>query len=112
VRLKTKFTSAINVIWAVQIFAQKYSGFPKPQISRIVPSSRRLDEGRFAIVTDVGGGVRWTRTALQTRAPEADGQAVWSRRPDAGVKSAMMLSHRAGDGGKKARSPGRARSSR
>jgi hypothetical protein len=25
-------------------------------------------------------------------APEADGEVAWSRRPDAGVKSAMMLS--------------------
>ncbi len=33
----------------------------------------------------------------------ADGKAVWSRHPDAGVKLATMLTHRAGDGGKKAR---------
>jgi hypothetical protein len=32
----------------------------------------------------------------------ADGEVAWSWRPDAGVKSVMMLSHRAGDGGKKA----------
>jgi hypothetical protein len=38
----------------------------------------------------------------------AYGQAVWSWRPDAGVKSVDDES--AGDGGKKARSPGRARS--
>ena len=35
--------------------------------------------------------MRWTRTVLLTRAPEADGEVVWSRRPDAGVKLAMML---------------------
>jgi len=40
-------------------------------------------------------------------AHEADGEAVWSRRPDAGVKSAEAIS--ADDGGKKARSPRRAR---
>src|SRR5579871_4736591 len=39
----------------------------------------------------------------------ADGEAVWSWHPDADAKSATMLSHCAGDGGKKARSPGRAR---
>jgi len=34
---------------------------------------------------------------------------VWSWRPDAGAKLAMMLCIVAGDGGKRARSPGRAR---
>jgi hypothetical protein len=48
--------------------------------------------------------MRWTQAALLTRALRlADGEAVWSRRPDAGVNVAMMLSHHAGDGGKKAR---------
>jgi len=40
----------------------------------------------------------------------ADGEAVWSWRPDAGVKLATMPAHHADDGGKKARSPRRARS--
>jgi hypothetical protein len=35
-------------------------------------------EGRFAIVTDVGCGMRWTRMVLLTRALEADGEVVWS----------------------------------
>jgi hypothetical protein len=29
-------------------------------------------------VTDVGGGMRWTLTALLTSAPDADGEVVWS----------------------------------
>src|SRR5271169_7142862 len=32
--------------------------------------------------------MRWTRAALLTRALLADGEVVWSRRPDAGVKFA------------------------
>jgi len=36
----------------------------------------------------------------------ADGEVVWSWRPDAGAKSAKMLPHLAGDGGKKARFTG------
>src|SRR5258705_7967090 len=40
---------------------------------RPVPS-----EGRFAIVTDVGCGMRWTPAALLTRALLADGEVVWS----------------------------------
>ena len=85
-----------------------------------------------------GGGMRWTRLHRSARASSgkarpalvagwtckkmmlnrsartndvvADGQAVWSWRPDAGAKSAKMRPHLAGDGGKRARSPGRARS--
>jgi hypothetical protein len=45
----------------------------------------------------------------QTTGGVADGEVVWSWRRDAGAKLAMMLTHRAGDGGKKARSPGRSR---
>jgi hypothetical protein len=35
-------------------------------------------KGRFAIVTDVGQGMRWTRAAPKTRALPADGEVVWS----------------------------------
>jgi len=50
--------------------------------------------------------MRWPLEALKTRALSCGGEDVWSWRPDAGVKSAATS---AGDGGKKARSPGRAR---
>jgi hypothetical protein len=43
-----------------------------------------------------------------TNAVVADGEAVWSWRPDAGVKFLRSKLLR-DDGGKKARSPGRAR---
>jgi len=42
----------------------------------------------------------------------ADDEIAWSWRRDAGVKLAMRFWPRAGDGGKKARSPGRVRISR
>jgi hypothetical protein len=50
----------------------------------------RSTEGRLAIVTDAG------RDAVDAKAPltngvKADGEVVWSRRPDAGVKFVMML---------------------
>src|ERR1700731_1434987 len=52
--------------------------------------------------------MRWTRRRRMTNAVVADGEAVWSWRPDAGVK--FLRSKLLGDdGGKKARSPGRAR---
>jgi hypothetical protein len=41
----------------------------------------------------------------ETNAPGTYGKAMWSCRPDAGVK---LVSDLAGDGGNKARSPGRA----
>jgi hypothetical protein len=47
--------------------------------------------------------------ARETSASGADGEVVWSWRPDADAKWATMRTHRADDGGKKARSPGRAR---
>ena len=48
--------------------------------------------------------MRWTRMASpDERRFLADGEVVWSSHPDADVKLATMLSHRADDGGKKAR---------
>jgi hypothetical protein len=69
--------------------------------------SRPRSEGRFAIVTNVGNGMRWTQAARLTSALPC------------GRRSRVVLTPRrwcqvgggnsAGDGGKQARSPGRAR---
>jgi hypothetical protein len=53
-------------------------------------------EGRFAVVTDVGSGMRWTRRchareSVRTNDAEADGEDVWSWCPDAGIKSAEAI---------------------
>jgi hypothetical protein len=40
---------------------QKYSAFAAGQISATTPAIPCPQEGRFAIVTDVGCGMRWTR---------------------------------------------------
>jgi hypothetical protein len=40
--------------------------------------SRLISEGRFAIVTDVERGMRWTRAAPLTNGADADGEVVWS----------------------------------
>jgi hypothetical protein len=53
--------------------------------------SRAPQEGRFAIVTDVERGMRWTRSCRQTNDIGADGEVVWSWRPLAGVKLATMF---------------------
>jgi hypothetical protein len=55
----------------------------------LVPLPR---EGRIAIVIYVGSRMRWTRAAsTDERCGLAYGETVWSRRPDAGVKLAMIL---------------------
>jgi hypothetical protein len=48
-------------------------------------------EGRFAIVTNVGRGMRWTLWRGETNAHEADGEVVWSSHPDADVKLAEVF---------------------
>jgi len=42
--------------------------------SRPVPDK----EGRFAIVTNVGWGMRWTQERRMTSDIHADGEVVWS----------------------------------
>jgi len=56
----------------LKIFA---SVFPKNMIYCAHPVSIK---GRFAIVTDVGDGMRWTQGRRKTSAADADGKAVWS----------------------------------
>jgi hypothetical protein len=51
------------------------SVFPKGMIVRAHPVSTK---GRFAIVTDAGGGLRWTQSARKTSVDDADDEAVWS----------------------------------
>ena len=49
---------------AVQPLPQKYSDFPNMRIRSIFAAVPLPHEGRFAIVTDVGRGMRWTLMAL------------------------------------------------
>jgi hypothetical protein len=53
----------INLICPVQSCLQKYSSSRLTQIKSISPSIPSHTEGRIAIVTDVGRGMRWTRAA-------------------------------------------------
>jgi len=46
---------------AVQPRLQKYSASPPTQINSKSSAIPSRTEGRFAIVTDVGHGMRWTR---------------------------------------------------
>ena len=62
----------------VQPHLQKYFASRFTQIKSISPAVPLPEEGRFAIVTDVGCGMRWTRAARLTNRADADGEVVWS----------------------------------
>jgi hypothetical protein len=57
---------------------KKYSDFQNTQIRCISFPSPPKHKGRFAIVMNVGRGMWWTRMVRLTRAPDADGEDVWS----------------------------------
>jgi hypothetical protein len=111
-RQNAKIPSSLKLICPVQSLFKKDSVSRPTQIKSILVAVPPPHEGRFAIVTDVERGMRWTRRHGDERGLLADGEVVWFWRSDAGAKVAMMLSHHAGDGGNQAWSPGRSRISR
>jgi hypothetical protein len=76
--VEQKFLFGFNLMLPVQSPLQKYSGSLLTQITSTSRASPPNTEGRFAIVTNVGLGMRWTRVALLTKAFLADGEVVWS----------------------------------
>ena len=75
--------------------------FPDPTLPRSRGTYRDRHE---TLEAGCGGRGRIaTLLAASTNDVNADGQVAWSRYPDAGIKSATMLAHRADDGGQKAR---------
>jgi|SRR5579862_8615478 len=50
-------------------------------------------EGRFAVVTNVGRGMRWTCWRVETKRADTDGEVVWSRSLDAEIKLAWCNSN-------------------
>ena len=67
-----------RVTKTVQPFREKYSALFLTQITCLLTPSRAHQEGRFAIVTNVGRGERWTRELRLTSVAEAYGEVVWS----------------------------------
>jgi hypothetical protein len=76
-RVKSNFSSRIKLFLLVQSALEKYSDFPKPQISFITPPSTPL-EGRIAIVTDAGLDAMDASGAKDESVLLADGEVVWS----------------------------------
>ena len=91
----------------IESSSQKYSGSLLTQITSISFAIPARTEGRFAIVTNVGQGMRWTRVALLTRAPTCGRRSRVVLTPRRRRQASQKCLR--GDGDKKARSPGRAR---
>jgi hypothetical protein len=59
---------------SAKIFVLRCRANHRHFLARLAPDQ----EGRFAIVTNVGCGMRWTQRCAQTRRIDADGEVVWS----------------------------------
>jgi hypothetical protein len=62
----------------VVLICRKPLVLPKTPNQPHIRSVLSPQEGRFAIVTDVGCGMRWTRRRRKTGDAKADGEVVWS----------------------------------
>jgi hypothetical protein len=105
VRRKTNLRWRFKSITPVQPSREKYSYFFFSEIVSILrrPASAR---GAYRDRHDTRGGMRWTWLRQVTTGADTDGQVVWLWHPDADAKFATVLTHRADDGGQKARRTG------
>jgi hypothetical protein len=87
-----EFSFEFKLIWVVQSPRQKYSCSLPTQITCISLAVSSRTEGRLAIVTNVGRDAVDVRWRVDEGAWLADGEVVWSRRPDAGVKLVKEIS--------------------
>jgi hypothetical protein len=71
----------------VKPLAKKYFCLSEAKIRLYDLPSRPIQRG-VAQGHQCGAGMRWTRMALLTRALDVDGEIVWFRHPQAGVKFA------------------------
>jgi len=75
-----------NLILPVQSSSKKFFALPVGQIISTSPPRLVSQEGRLAIVTDAGRDAVDVDGANDERARRTDGEVVWSRHLDAGVK--------------------------
>ena len=78
VRAERKFSFGFKLICPVQSPLAKIFPFPFDPNHLITLAIPAHTEGRFAIVTDVGHGMWWTRQRADVRCWLADGEVVWS----------------------------------
>src|SRR6185437_10223411 len=67
-RANANFGSGFKLIWVVQSAGEKVFACSVGQITCINSAVPRSPRGRFAIVTNVGCGMRWTEAAQLTSA--------------------------------------------
>jgi hypothetical protein len=73
----TDLPDGLNFRIRVKSACGKYFAFTEIKFS-LYSHRPAPQEGRFAIVTDVGRGMRWTHWLRKTSAAGADGEVVWS----------------------------------
>src|SRR5689334_17067031 len=71
---KLYFLKPAQPIGAIQALAHKYSCLRKSENVYFSPHPVPDSEGRFAIVTNVGCGMRWTWRPCETSAAGTDGE--------------------------------------
>ncbi len=106
--LNSNLSKLFKLISPVQSYIKKYSASSFPQIRCFLYPSR-LDQRGASRSSRHAGRDAMDAMRHETNDVVADGEVVWSWRPDAGAKFAKTLPRLASDGGKRARSPGRAR---
>jgi hypothetical protein len=77
-RARRNLLNWVKLMLPVQSPLQKYFRSLLTQITCISLAIPAHTEGRFAIVTDVGQGMRWTRHVKRRMTLRADGEVVWS----------------------------------
>jgi hypothetical protein len=98
-----------NQRFPVQPPSQKYSHSLLTQITSISPAIPARYRGAFRDRHERKVGMRWTRAVLLTRAPPCGRRSRVVLTPRRWRQVGDDASHHADDGGKQARSPGRAR---
>ena len=81
----------------VQPSREKYSASRSPQITPTTPAIPRPQEGRIAIVTDVGCGERWPRHR-RARKKSSQGELAHERRPRADERRLKRTAKPCGSG--------------
>jgi hypothetical protein len=106
-RTNSDLMSDLKLIRRWGLLKEKFSFRFSEKYGCLCASCFRSEGALRPIVTNVGSGMRWTRRRARRAWLAADGEIVWSWRPDAGVK--FCETFRRATVAKKPGTPGRAR---